>query len=116
MQTLSRATLAIGRQPPVKEPFRGFWSWYSTAEARRRKGKRANAALLPGVCECWGQRESQRKGCSGGRRQRRGMLVLLLVDSGQDAMRRRPFGQVASLACGLDAPARGVWLSHTLCD
>jgi hypothetical protein len=46
-------------------------------------------------------------GC-GGRRQRRGMLVCFV--SRQDAMRRRPFGQVAiMMACGLDAPAEG-WL------
>lgn len=57
--TVSRARLAIGRQSPVKEPLRGFWSWYSAAEARRRKGKDANAALLPGVCECWGGHESR---------------------------------------------------------
>ena len=36
-----------------------FGRWYSAAEARRRKGKDANAALLPGVCECWGGHESR---------------------------------------------------------
>ena len=57
--TVSRARFAIGRQSPVKEPFRGFLSWYSAAEARRPKGKGANAALLPGVCECAGVGESR---------------------------------------------------------
>jgi hypothetical protein len=43
----------------------------------------------------------------GGRRQRRGVLVCFV--GRQDAMRRRPFGQVATMmACGLDAPAEGV--------
>lgn len=57
--TVSRTRLAIGRQSPVKEPFRGFWSWYSAAEARRPKGMGANAALLPGVCKCAGVGESR---------------------------------------------------------
>ena len=45
---------------------------------------------------------------------KRGMLVLLFVESSQDAMRRRPPGQVATMACGLDAPAKG-WLRVREC-
>lgn len=88
---------------------------FGRGTARQKRVAEKGRTLMQRFCQAFASaglgwaRESQRRGCGGRRQRRGGMLVPLFVQGGRPRrdMRRRPFGQVATMACGLDAPAEG---------